>query len=401
MTDPEGATHLLVHPGDMEPNKNHKPIFTAVVIPLKQDEMSWGETSSFSELSVEGEERKETETFPHFKSFSLLLGLLVGFFIQFSSLGANFLLTNLDGPNENHEGLVASRQRVIIFSLCWSFFTSTMGVLILLFLRNLINLASREVISWTFQDRSILNIECFFAVGALLGVCVAWTCTDILLGFNAHIYHSLLTLIVALVWCKVVTYCYEGTAASQTESKLTQLSEPLLEKDGLDDAISLQWHFKCSSMALGLLIGFFIQFSSLGANFLLYTLNEHTPTWSISKEKTIVFSLVWSFVTSAMGVAILICMRSLVIMTSSVVQHSLTEKLVVHMECFFALGALIGVNIAWIATDTFLGMQSHILYSLATLLVALLWFELVMRIFGYRQATREDLNQREMGISIV
>jgi len=246
-----------------------------------------------------------------------------------------------------------------------------------------------------------LNIECFFAVGALLGVCFAWTCTDILLGFNAHIYHSLLTLVSAMLWCKMVTYCYEGKDTSQPESKLDQLSEPLLESDDTIDVTQLQWQFKRGSMALGLLIGFFIQFSSLGANFLLYTLNEHSPTWTVSRQKTIVFSMMWSFFTSGMGVVILVCMRSLVVMASSTVQHSLTEKLVMHMECFFALGALVGVNIAWIGTDTVLGMQSHILYSLATLVVALLWFEIVMRCFGYRNATQKDWDKLETGTLIV
>ena len=74
--------------------------------------------------------------FGDFKWSSTILGFLIGFFIQFSTLGADFLLLTLSG-----EKITArSKQDVIVFSLLWSFFTSAMAIVILAFLRNMVSM---------------------------------------------------------------------------------------------------------------------------------------------------------------------------------------------------------------------------------------------------------------------
>merc|ERR1712232_787760 len=142
-----------------------------------------------------------------FKGYSLILGLIIGFFIQFSTLGANFLVLTLWGK----EILMKSRTEVIIFSLLWSFFTSFMAIVVLAFLRALVSLIfSTSTKSASFGKADLileelwLHMECRFVVGALFGVCLAWTMTDILLGMKAQIFYSIITLITSLLWCRLM-----------------------------------------------------------------------------------------------------------------------------------------------------------------------------------------------------
>jgi hypothetical protein len=158
--------------------------------------------------------RLEEKAFSRFKFSALLLGLLVGFFIQFSTLGANFLVITLWGQDV----VTKSKSDIVVFSLLWSFFTSAMAIVILGFLRNLVTITYSAVggRSADLLEEMVLHMECRFVVGALVGVCLAWTMTDVLLGMRAQIVYSLVTLVVALVWCKIMMMCFA------TESKATK-----------------------------------------------------------------------------------------------------------------------------------------------------------------------------------
>jgi hypothetical protein len=73
------------------------------------------------------------------------------------------------------------------------------------------------LVSLTNVQEMVLHMECRFVVGALVGVCMAWTMTDLLLGMKAQILYSLLTLLIALFWCRVMMHCFsfkEGKADS-------------------------------------------------------------------------------------------------------------------------------------------------------------------------------------------
>jgi hypothetical protein len=177
--------------------------------------------------------------FGKFKLSALMLGLLVGFFIQFSTLGANFLVITLWGEDV----ISKSKSDIVVFSLLWSFFTSAMAIVILSFLRTLVTItynavsAQSEDLLEVSSNRSptvadgvqakansltrivsdlqemVLHMECRFVVGALVGVCLAWTMTDIVLGMRAQILYSLLTLLVALFWCRVMMHCFSSKAS--------------------------------------------------------------------------------------------------------------------------------------------------------------------------------------------
>jgi hypothetical protein len=292
----------------------------------------------------------------------------------------------------------------------------------------------------------IHKMESHFAVGALVGVCLAWTCTDVVLGLTAHVVQSVVTLAVALMWCRIISYAGNlcSTLTLNPTSTTTDdagLAEPLIpattesqqETDSLSSTTIMSYKciFQSYSLALGMVVGVFIQFSSLGANFLLTVLyatalkqqqhdtaaavsnisgsisTSHAAAMSLSMESNeiVYFSFGWSFLTSCMGVLILILLRNLVLLAWSNLdqerdqdQHeeqqrstrgvdttvpALLNHLLWCMESFFATGALLGVNVAWIITDTLLGVQVHWMHSILALGVAMCWCKCVAISLGF------------------
>ena len=357
--------------------------------------------------------------------FSLIFGLLVGCFIQSSSLGANYVLIVLYGRdydimNQHHKNIVG-------FSLAWSFLTSIMGITILLILRSLITLATYGLshTETTSQGRSVLLfkrplslvvcLEFPFAFGALVGVCGSWATTDLLLGLKSHAYQSLFTLTVAYA-CKSIFVrivqspmwkreVVDTTSEPLLGSKkaLVNTSEPLVTQDisAEEKVRCIHAEFKVKGLATGLLVGFFIQLSSLGASFMIDTMtndSQKEPGSSMSKDKLFLFSFGWSFVFGTMGVAILLLQRYLVaivcdhILQQSSDQHfeedeEMTKKWSINLEFYFAVGCLIGVNVAWLLTDVGLGLNAHIWRSLGTLVAAGAWCSVLAYCCGFRKAT--------------
>jgi hypothetical protein len=368
-------------------------------------------------------------------------------------LGANFLLTTAVSST------TTATTKVLWLSLGWSFFTSVLGVTIFLLLRCIVATAWNMTASSASAATSILcridgpmlddsamihKMESHFAIGALVGVCLAWTCTDLVLGLTAHVVQSVLTLVAALTWCKVISYtgslCSTLTLnptttidASMAEPLIPATTESQTDSMSPTTIVSYKRIFQRYSLALGMVVGFFIQFSSLGANFLLTVLygtaleqqqhvtsvavssinmntvstsSSHAATMSLSMQPNAIvyFSFGWSFLTSCMGVLILVLLRNLVLLAWSNLdqeqhgdQHqqqqrstrgvntsvpALFNHLLWCMESSFATGALLGVNVAWIVTDTLLGLQVHWMHSILALGVALFWCKSVAFFLG-------------------
>ena len=161
------------------------------------------------------------------------------------------------------------------------------------------------------------------------------------------------------------------------------MEEPLLEQppktsEAQEEEENQHSSVKTSSLLLGLMVGFFIQFSTLGANYVVIILWGE-DVMNTSKSDIILFSLLWSFFTSSMAIVILAFLRNLI-------EASYTgddfENVILHLECRFVVGALIGVCSAWAATDYVLGMAQQIIYSVGTLAVALLWCRIMMWVFA-------------------
>jgi hypothetical protein len=268
------------------------------------------------------------------------------------------------------------------------------------------------------------------------------------LGLTAHVVQSIVTLAVALMWCRVISYAGNltlnptaTTDAGLAEPLISASTEPQPETNSLSSTAikSYKRIFQRYSLALGMVVGFFIQFSSLGANFLLTVLygsalkqqqhvtaaavsnthmnmggsisTSHAATMSLNMHSNAIvyFSFGWSFLTSCMGVLILILLRNLVLLAWSNLDQKQDQEQSEHqqqqqqrstrgvnssvpallnhllwcMESFFATGALLGVNVAWIVTDMLLGMQVNWMHSILALGVAMCWCKSVAFFLGY------------------
>jgi hypothetical protein len=156
----------------------------------------------------EEEQRPEEQrTFSRCKVSALILGLLVGAFIQFSILGAHVLFITLWG-----EDLVTkSKANIVVFSLLWGYFTAAVATASLGFLRNLVRTITYSAIGGSSNkallEEMVWHMLCRLFLG---GFCLAWTVTDVLLfGMRAQTtVRSLAILVVALVWCKIVVMCF-------------------------------------------------------------------------------------------------------------------------------------------------------------------------------------------------
>jgi hypothetical protein len=171
----------------------------------------------------EEDQRLEEKALSRCKIHALLLGLLAGFFIQFSVVGVQALLIVLSG-----EDLVTkSKTNIVVFILLWSFFIFPMAVASLGFLRKLVTMTYSAVggRSKDFLEELIWRMgACLGALGASL----AWTMTGATFGgMRAQPVHSLGILVVAFVWCKIVVMCF-ATDSKPSSSSRSSAEETML-----------------------------------------------------------------------------------------------------------------------------------------------------------------------------
>lgn len=199
--------------------------------PLDEYEYQRMEGSELEDQETEADEVVNMPLFGAFKTHSLVIGLLIGFFVQFSTLGANFLVIAL----WENDIMARSKTELILLSLVWSAFTSFMAILTLGFLRSVVTIVfqasippERRGAADAVLEEVILHLECRFVVGALIGVCAAWTVMDLFLGMNVQIICSLATLFVSLVWCKVMMQCFAKDEKSRIEAKEKKRDDPIM-----------------------------------------------------------------------------------------------------------------------------------------------------------------------------
>jgi hypothetical protein len=185
---------------------------------------------------VQEEERLYMPELSRFNSCSLILGLLVGFFIYLSTLGAEFVGVMLWG----REILNKSNQELILFSLAWNFITTCIAIVILSSMRRLVTIVFSATISTT--GRSSDNVEEIlsellsymegrFAVGALVGICFSWNVTNLVLGMKPQIIQSCVILVVACLWCRVTLVLLGSPERTLIhDKKREEEDEPLLSK---------------------------------------------------------------------------------------------------------------------------------------------------------------------------
>jgi F0F1-type ATP synthase assembly protein I len=138
-----------------------------------------------------------------FKSSSLLVGLMIGFLIQLSTLGANFTVVYWTGG----ELFGNSDRDVILFSLTWSLFTSSLAVGTMFLVRSLVSAVyadsseEEEEGDGDRLERIVMHLEARFVAGAMTGVCATWIATDAVLGLTTQLLLSLVIVGVSVGWC--------------------------------------------------------------------------------------------------------------------------------------------------------------------------------------------------------
>ena len=117
----------------------------------------------------------------------------------------------------------------------------------------------------------------------------------------------------------------------------------------------------------------------LGVNYLIMTTNiswgggagqaseDFLTNWPSSSDRdiTLTFAIVWSVFTSTTAFIMLVLLQNIVSIAyislwKNKSHHEMVEKMIVHMECRFAVGALIGVCTAWALTDALVGLETQI-----------------------------------------
>jgi hypothetical protein len=148
--------------------------------------------------------RLQENALSRFKFSSLFLGLLVGFFSQFSTLGVNVLVITI----WSEDVITTSKSNIIL--LC-SFFFSAILFAILGFLRNLVAITysaiggrSKELLA-----EMVLHMRCRFVVGVMIGISLAWTMAAVLFGMRVQtVYSYVIVLMGAFFWCKIMIMCF-------------------------------------------------------------------------------------------------------------------------------------------------------------------------------------------------
>ena len=177
----------------------------------------------------------------------------------------------------------------------------------------------------------------------------------------------------------------------QTQSQ-NQMTEPLITvninskgNDNVRTAVAdleapMMGKLKYSCLVLGVLIGFFIQVSTIGASFL-----TNLP-WAkgASDENIALYALAWSVITATASCGVMMIFRSFVEITFNLtfgralsydpVTHArILDELIWYFECYFSLGVLISVTLAWVATSFVLGMPSTLVDMGITVALPLFW----------------------------
>lgn len=161
-----------------------------------------------------------TMFFAKIKRCSFQLGFVIGIFVQLSTLGSNFLLIAVIGKSGFETG--NHQREAFVFSMVWSCFTSLLALLVLSLIRvmalSILRLSPSALGNGEEgANNLVMHMECRFVVGALIGVCLAWCVSDLLLGMQSLALYSLGTLTAAMIWCKAVLSCFSATSSSSDE----------------------------------------------------------------------------------------------------------------------------------------------------------------------------------------
>lgn len=144
-----------------------------------------------------------------FNRSSLVVGMIVGFFTLFSTLGVNVLTSIVWGENPD-------QMTVIVFNLAWMALTSLFAVSLL------------SMITWMVPDEHTrAQIEYCFVVGGILGVGIGWASVDTLLGLQIVDVLPFWIALGGLLGCLCISHrCIENEEDEDNDAG--ELEKPML-----------------------------------------------------------------------------------------------------------------------------------------------------------------------------
>lgn len=304
------------------------------------------------------------------KYHSLILGAVVGCFIQLSCMGAFFVYSKfMQGKEYSMWG----------FSLTWSAFTSLIGLGIMVILSVLF----RRVLS---NENILLQLELYISSGAVIGVSFTWLVKNICMGVPDLVWQSLLSVTLTACYIFVAKKLIHYSEEEDLEADpACDLSKPLLETPSSIRATDF-WKTRRLGYTLGSFIGCFVQTSSLAAHhmFLQYR-DVLVQTAGLGNASLVLLCIFWDLVVCSLGVASLLLVRKLMLLLHVQSPTDDENKHLFVFEACFCTGALFGVNICWMATDMILGLHDLLYKSIVTLTMSLL-------IYLWNQRAKEDEN---------
>lgn len=308
------------------------------------------------------------------KYHSLVLGVVIGCFIQLSCMGAFFVYSKLTKGQEHS---------MWTFSLTWSAFTSLIGLGIMVILSVLFRRVSSN-------ERVLMQLELYVSSGAVIGVSFTWLVKNVCTGVPDLVWRSLLSITLTACYVfvakKLVHYSAHDAEADQTDG----LSKPLLETPSFTRTDSFL-KTRRLGYALGSLIGCFVQTSSLAAHHIMLQHREMLiQTAGLGNSSLVLICVLWDLVICSLGVASLLLVRKLMLLLHV---HSPTydeKRQLFVFEACFCTGALFGVNICWMVTDMLLGLHDLLYKTMVTLTMSLLIY-----LWNQRADENEDAEDNE------
>ncbi len=200
-------------PFDMSPPADN--LRAALLEPTHGDAFNKDEAGEPGKLANRCQESSQ-DVASAFKTSSAIAGVLGGFFVQFSAFAANLLVVDLYGLDPAE--LCQSERFLLLTSLLWSLLTSALVTAQLCLLRHLVassfQAAGGPEGSEVEQDL-VEHLETRFMMGSLVGLSLGWTVVDAMLGLSMQIGYSLLILVMALLWCRLLMACFARPKSSQ------------------------------------------------------------------------------------------------------------------------------------------------------------------------------------------
>lgn len=257
-------------------------------------------------------------------------------------------------------------ERVVVFSLLWSFWTC---IAVFVFMIGLIFgvfkflKVKRDDKLW---DDCVFQMEAHLIVGALISISTAWIMLDVLqLRVPGHTTHNIVVFIFAMIGYLIFFRCMTLSSAGESSSN--------------DAVASSLPTYQLVASTLGLIVGICSQFL---LSFVLWTDHMSKPIL----DNVVVFSLLWSFCTVVITFSGCLTLRFL---TSDEVNQVTAERIFLRMESHYVFTSLIGICAAWILMDVVLGMSEQIAPSIVMLTVSLAAFRIILYCFPEDKCIQE------------